>query len=79
MADMTEYAGKTDYITELDDLPNDEGGVSPDQLKALFDQGLIDFKTWFNSTHKTQFDALAVSATVTAQLTELKHRQLMEV
>lgn len=53
---MTEYTGDTEIITKLGTTPA-ERGLSTDEFKAKFDEGLKAFVTWFNDTHKTEFDA----------------------
>ena len=60
---MTEYTGDTEIITKLGTTPA-ERGLETDEFKAKFDEGLKAFVTWFNDTHKTEFDAhLAEKAT----------------
>lgn len=41
----------TNNIASLDDLPNDVGGLTAAQLKAMFDKFGTDFVAWFNATH----------------------------
>jgi hypothetical protein len=41
----------TNNVASLDDLPNDVGGLTPAQLKAVFDKFGADFVAWFNATH----------------------------
>jgi len=53
---MTEYTGETEIITNIGTTP-DERGLTTEQFKAKFDEGLKAFVTWFNDTHKTEFDA----------------------
>ena len=53
---LTEYTGDTNYISALDDLPNDVGGLTAEQLKAVFDQFGTEFKAWFNGTHLADID-----------------------
>ena len=48
---LTPYNGLTNYISQLDDLPNDVGGLTADQLKAMFDKFGTEFVAWFNATH----------------------------
>jgi hypothetical protein len=55
---MTEYDGNVEIITNIGTTP-DERGLSTDEFKAKFDEGLKAFVTWFNTTHKTEFDAKA--------------------
>lgn len=40
---------KTNYISELLDLPNDQQGLTAAQLKAKFDQAGTDLKNWINN------------------------------
>lgn len=44
------YTGDTDYISNLDDEPVDVGGLTPAQLKAVFDQFGTEYIAWFNAT-----------------------------
>jgi hypothetical protein len=53
---LTEYSGDTDYVASLDNLPNDVGGLTPAQLKAVFDQFGTEFVAWFNETHVGELD-----------------------
>jgi hypothetical protein len=64
---LTEYSGDTDYVASLDDLPNDVGGLTAAQLKAVFDQFGTEFVAWFNATHVAELDALTGSASETAK------------
>jgi hypothetical protein len=64
---LTEYSGDTDYVASLDNLPNDVGGLTPAQLKAVFDQFGTEFVAWFNATHVAELDALTGSASETAK------------
>ena len=60
---MTPYSGDVEIITNIGTTPQ-ERGLSTDEFKAKFDEGLKAFVTWFNDTHKTEFDAhLAEKAT----------------
>jgi hypothetical protein len=62
---MTEYDGNVEIITNIGTTP-DERGLSTDEFKAKFDEGLKAFVTWFNDTHKTEFDAITTSITNTS-------------
>ena len=53
---MTPYSGDTSVIGKLGTTPQ-ERGLTTQQFKDKFDEGLKEFVTWFNSTHKTEFDA----------------------
>ena len=53
---MTKYSGNTEIITNIGTTPQ-ERGLTTDEFKAKFDEGLKAFVTWFNDTHKTEFDA----------------------
>ena len=73
---FTEYSGDTDYVASLDDRPNDIGGLTAAQLKAVFDQFGTEFIAWFNDAHKTELDAVESSASTAYSL---RHRIYMEV
>jgi|LSQX01.3.fsa_nt_gb hypothetical protein len=53
---MTPYSGDTSVIGKLGTTPQ-ERGLTTQQFKDKFDEGLKEFVAWFNSTHKTEFDA----------------------
>jgi hypothetical protein len=53
---MTQYTGDTDIIANVGTTPQ-ERGLTTDEFKAKFDEGLKAFVSWFNTTHKTEFDA----------------------
>ena len=53
---MTPYSGDPEVIAKLGTTPQ-ERGLTPDQFKAKFDEGLKAFVEWFNTTHKTEFEA----------------------
>jgi hypothetical protein len=55
---MTTYTGNTSIISGLGTTPQ-ERGLTADQFKAKFDEALTAFVTWFNTIHKTEFDAKA--------------------
>jgi hypothetical protein len=46
----------TNNIQTLDDQPNDVGGLSADELKAMFDKFGAEFVAWFNATHIPELD-----------------------
>jgi hypothetical protein len=69
---MTQYTGDTEIITNIGTTPQ-ERGLTADQFKAKFDEGLKAFVTWFNGTHKTEFDA------VSADVIKLKFRRMVGV
>jgi hypothetical protein len=45
---MSQYTGATDIITNIGTTPQ-ERGLTTDQFKAKFDEGLTNFVTWFNA------------------------------
>jgi hypothetical protein len=53
---MTPYSGDTSVIGQLGTTPQ-ERGLTTQQFKDKFDEGLKAFVEWFNLTHKTEFDA----------------------
>jgi hypothetical protein len=68
---MTTYSGDTAIITVIGTNPT-ERGLTTAQFKAKFDEALTAFVTWFNDTHKTEFDAKMstdVAQVMTALLT----------
>jgi hypothetical protein len=80
---LPRYTGTTNYIAQLDDLPNDEGGLSADQLKAEFDKGLTEKVAWDNDTLVPAIEAEIAEATAdkasTADLSDIRHRQYLGV
>ncbi len=57
---MQTYDGNVEIITNIGTSP-DERGLTTDQFKAKFDEGLKSFVEWFNNTHKTEFEAISTS------------------
>lgn len=55
---MTPYSGDTSVIGKLGTTPQ-ERGLTTQQFKDKFDEGLKTFVEWFNDVHKTEFDAKA--------------------
>jgi hypothetical protein len=47
-----------EFISKLDDQPNDVGGLSPAELKARFDAGSAAIKAWLNGTHIPELQTL---------------------
>lgn len=47
---MTQYTASVEIITNLGTTPT-ERGLTTDQFKAKFDEGLKGFAEWFNDTH----------------------------
>lgn len=47
---LTPYTNPTNYISQLDDLPNDVGGLTADELKAEFDKPGTEIKSYINDT-----------------------------
>jgi hypothetical protein len=54
---MTPYSGDTSVIGKLGTTPQ-ERGLTTQQFKDKFDEGLKAFVEWFNETHKTEFEAV---------------------
>ena len=54
---LTTYTGDTDIISQLDNQPNDNDGLSASELKAKFDQFGAEFTTFFNETHIPEAEA----------------------
>jgi hypothetical protein len=54
---MTPYSGDTSVIGDLGTTPQ-ERGLTTQQFKDKFDEGLKAFVEWFNLTHKTEFEAV---------------------
>ncbi len=67
---MTPYNGDPEVISKLGTTPQ-ERGLTTEQFKAKFDEGLKGFVEWFNSTHKTQFDAKAETTSLNALQNEV--------
>jgi len=57
---MTEYTGETEIIGKLGTNPQ-QRGLTTQQFKDKFDEGLKGFVEWFNTTHKTEFEAVQTS------------------
>lgn len=66
---FTECDVATNNIASLDDLPNDVGGLTATQLKAMFDKFGTDFVAWFNATHIVEADAHLEENAAHAELT----------
>ena len=54
---LTPYSGDTSVIGKLGTTPQ-ERGLTTQQFKDKFDEGLKAFVEWFNLTHKTEFEAV---------------------
>ena len=68
---MTPYSGDVEIITNIGTTPQ-ERGLSTDEFKAKFDEGLKAFVTWFNDTHKTEFDAHLADIATQTELGHIK-------
>ena len=53
---MTPYSGDTSVIGKLGTTPQ-ERGLTTQQFKDKFDEGLKNFVTWFNATHNGEINA----------------------
>ena len=53
---MEPYSGDTAVIAKVGTTPEDRG-LETEDFKAKFDEGLTAFVEWFNTTHKTEFEA----------------------
>jgi len=53
---MTPYSGDTSVIGKLGTTPQ-ERGLTTQQFKDKFDEGLKNFVQWFNTAHKSEYDA----------------------
>jgi hypothetical protein len=58
---MTEYTGDTNTIETIGTTV-EERGLTTEEFKAKFSLDLKAFVTWFNSVHKTEFDAQQASS-----------------
>lgn len=84
---LTTCSVVTNRVATLDDLPNDVGGLSAAQLKAVFDQYGTEFVAWFNATHIVEVNAIGTAvttntgniATNTTDINKYKYRMYMEV
>jgi hypothetical protein len=54
---FTNCSVATNNVAALDTLPNDVGGLTPTQLKAVFDKYGAEFVAWFNATHIAEGNA----------------------
>jgi hypothetical protein len=59
---FTQLTTDLNIISALDDEPNDNTGLTAAQLKAKFDEGGNDIKTFINGTLISELDALAAAA-----------------
>lgn len=50
------YRG-VDYVSELDNKPNDVGGLNPAQLKAIFDQAGMEIQAYLNNTLTAELES----------------------
>lgn len=57
MPQLTRFPGEVDTISQLSDQPNDNDGLSADQLKAKFDQFAAEFKEFFNETSLPEIES----------------------
>lgn len=46
-----------DYVSELDNKPNDVGGLNPAQLKAVFDRAGMEIQAYLNNTLTAELEA----------------------
>lgn len=54
---MQTYDGNTTIISTIGTNPA-ERGLTTEQFKAKFDEGLKTFVEWFNTDHKAEIEAL---------------------
>ena len=59
---LTRFSGDADVISQLDNQPNDNDGLSAQQLKAKFDQYGTGFKDYFNNTFIPEVEAMITAA-----------------
>ena len=69
---MTEYTGETEIIGKLGTNPK-QRGLTTQQFKDAFDEGLKRFVEWFNDTHKTEFEAVQTSLETKADYKPLRN------
>ena len=60
---LSKFDADVENVSALDDLPNDNDGLSPEALKAVFDKAGVDIKDYLNNTLipelETDIDAAA--------------------
>jgi hypothetical protein len=59
---MTPYTGSTTVITNIGTNP-EERGLTTDEFKSKFDEGLTAFVAWFNATHLGETKKIKFKAT----------------
>jgi hypothetical protein len=64
---MNKYTGNAAVIAGIGTNVA-ERGLTTQQFKDKFDEGLTAFVAWFNETHKTEFEAVAVGLDAKAPL-----------
>ena len=69
---MTEYTGETEIIGKLGTNPQ-QRGLTTQQFKDKFDEGLKRFVEWFNLTHKTEFEAVQTGLDTKADYKPLRN------
>ena len=60
------YRG-VDYVSELDNKPNDVGGLNPAQLKAIFDQAGMEIQAYLNNTLTAELEAAGGASSIGIQ------------
>jgi len=56
-----------DYVSELDNKPNDVGGLNPAQLKAVFDRAGMEIQAYLNNTLTAELEAAGGAGSIGIQ------------
>ena len=65
---LTKFTGDLDIIAALDDEPNDDGGLTADELKAKFDEGPKAIAEYINGTLTEELEDVTLPAEGTGVL-----------
>jgi hypothetical protein len=60
-------ANGVDYVSKLDNKPNDVGGLTPAQLKAIFDQAGMEIQAYLNNTLTAELEAQGAAGKIGVQ------------
>lgn len=75
---LTRFTKDMSIIQQLDDEPNDVGGLSAAELKAKFDEGGEALKTWLNETLLPALESLGVGAILQTASENMKYLRVVD-